>query len=87
MRLITTFIIMLCGFLTCIMMNIFPVAGGGAAMIFIITVPFTGISGIILAGLYYFKISKLKNERKERILLSTIIILLLLVTFVFFPFP
>ncbi|WP_125185332.1 hypothetical protein [Botryobacter ruber] len=73
------------GFLTLIMSYILPVEGGGASLIFVLTVPINIGVSIVISGVYYWlTISGMDKVRD--IIYYSILVILLLLTFLFFPY-
>jgi hypothetical protein len=85
MRYIKPWIIFATGFMTLLLMNSFPVDGGGVSLIFVVTIPILIVLSLTLAIVYNWLSKKLKNRLKENLLFYVFISIILLFTSVFFP--
>lgn len=66
-------------------MNTFPVDGGGVSLIFVLTVPILIALSLILAIIYIWKTKKQASNRFKNIFFSISLIVITLLTFLFFP--
>jgi hypothetical protein len=73
------------GFLTLLLMNLFPVDGGGVSLIFVLSVPILIGLSIILALVYKWQAKKIEIRWKRNLLFSSSVIALVVLTFSFFP--
>ncbi len=73
------------GFLTLLLMNLFPVDGGGASLIFVLSVPILIGLSIILALIYRWQSKKIEIRWKRNLLFSSSIITLVVLPFSLFP--
>ena len=77
--------IFLSGFLTILLMNSFPVDGGGVSLIFVLTVPILIALSLGLAIFYSRKSKKQASNKFKNIFFSTSLLLVIALTFLFFP--
>ena len=82
---IKSIILILLGFLTIPLLEILPVAGGGASLIIVITIPFLVLVSIIMAIVYSLYYNKKKNEKTKR--RAFVIMALTLITLNLLLFP
>ena len=73
------------GFLTVMMRPFVPVGGGGISLIFVISMPFFFILGVLFAIIYYF-ISKRKASKKHK-LITYWLMLTILIVFCLMAYP
>lgn len=73
------------GFLTLLLMKLFPVDGGGVSLIFVLSVPILIGLSIVLALIYRWQSKKIEIRWKRNLLFSSSIITLVVLTFSFFP--
>ena len=73
------------GFLTLLLMNLFPVDGGGVSLIFVLSVPILIGLSIILALIYKWQAKKIEIKWKRNLLFSSSVIALIVLTILFFP--
>jgi len=85
-RRIHAILIISCGFLTLIMLQVLPVQGGGSSLIFVVTVPFFIMMSVILASIYFYSIQPKTRKVKSISLLIFFYSFLLISTFWMFPF-
>jgi len=73
------------GFLTLLLMSLFPVDGGGVSLIFVLSVPILIALSIILALIYKWRAKKTETRWKRNVLFTSSTLLVLFLTFYFFP--
>ena len=73
------------GFLTLLLMNLFPVNGKGVSLIFVLSVPILIGLSIILALIYDWRAKKIGSRKKRNILFSLSVFVIVILTFLFFP--
>ncbi|MFD2892812.1 hypothetical protein ACFS5J_12400 [Flavobacterium chuncheonense] len=78
-------IILITGFLTPILVYLFPVDGGGASIIFTISIPFFIFLSILFAFLYSKISKKIELKWRRNIFFSFILFIILSLTFYSFP--
>ena len=79
-------LISLSGFLTILLMQFIPVAGGGMSIVFIVTVPmFIGL-GLIFGLIYHYQIKKMANVRLKKIIYSIFLIIMIGMSFCLYPY-
>lgn len=74
-----------CGLINLLLAFILPVEGGGGAMLLFITVPFNFFLGLVFGLVYYIVARKLKNIVMKKNTYYSLLIILVLVSFMFFP--
>lgn len=79
-------ILLLCSIATFILKVFFPVAGGGASLIFVLSIPFLMVLGIVFALMDYFLIMKLKNLAIKNSLFIIKIIILISLSLLLYPY-
>ncbi len=78
--------IILCGFLTPILKQFIPIAGEGASLIFVLSIPvLIGLSFVLALG-YYFLCKKSKSILKQNISLTIFLLTLIGLALVFYPY-
>jgi hypothetical protein len=77
--------ILISGFLTIILMNSFPVDGGGISLIFVLTVPFLIVLSLGLAVIYSWKTKKRASTKFKNIFFSISLLVITTLTFLLFP--
>lgn len=82
---IKNMVLVLLGFLTIPLLEILPVAGGGASLIIVITIPFLVFVSVIMAIVYSSYYSKKENEKTK--IKAFIIMALLLIALNLLLFP
>jgi len=82
---IKALIIFLSGLLTILLMNSFPVDGGGVSLIFVLSVPFLILVSLGLAIIYYWKTKKQASNKFKNIFFSISLLVVTFLTFLFFP--
>ncbi|WP_107040411.1 hypothetical protein [Brumimicrobium mesophilum] len=73
------------GFLTLLLMNLFPVDGGGVSLIFVLSVPILIGLSIILALIYRWQAKKIEIRWKRNVIFSSSVLIIVLLTFLLFP--
>ncbi len=82
---IKSIILILLGFLTIPLLEILPVAGGGASLIIVITIPFLVLVSIIMAIVYSLYYNKKKNEKTKRRAFVIMALTLIALNLLLFP--
>ena len=77
--------LVLSGFLTLIMTSVIPIEGGGAGMVFFITVPFFIVLGVILGIVYRFVSKKVFDTDVKQI--TFFLMLFFIVVFSLLAYP
>jgi len=78
--------IFLSGFLTILLMQCIPIAGGGMSIVFIITVPMLIGLGLILGLIYHFGIRKMSNIKLKKIIYAVFLVLIIGMSFSLYPY-
>ncbi|CAM3158007.1 APC family permease [Flavobacterium frigoris] len=78
-------IILICGFITPILIYLFPVDGGGSSIIFTISVPFFIIIALFFAFIYKRISKKTEVKWKRNSAFSVFVFIILFLTFYSFP--
>ncbi|MFT4611297.1 MAG: NhaP-type Na+/H+ or K+/H+ antiporter [Psychroserpens sp.] len=78
--------LILSGFLTLIMTAFIPDSGGGAAMVFFVTVPFFIVLGIVLAFVYRLISKKVNDDDIKGIVFSLLLFILMALNIMAYPF-
>ena len=73
------------GFLTLLLMNLFPVDGGGVSLIFVLSVPILIGLSIILALIYKWQAKKIGMRWRRNLMFSSAVMTVIVLTFLFFP--
>lgn len=73
------------GFLTLLLMNLFPVDGGGVSLIFVLSVPILIGLSIILALIYKWQAKKNEIRWKRNVIFSSSVLIIVFLTILFFP--
>lgn len=79
-------LIILSGFLTFFFSFFIPVGGGGASMIFLLSIPFLVGLGILFGIIYYAFIRKIKNRILKNGIFFGMLFLIIILTFVWYPY-
>lgn len=79
-------LLVFCGFLTLILSNIIEVAGGGASLIFIVTVPFFIGLGTVFGAINFYIIRSTTKRKIALPLLVCFYVSIVVGTLVMFPF-
>lgn len=74
------------GFLTLTMTAFVPDSGGGAAMVFFITVPFFIVLGIVLAFVYRFISKKVNDHDIKGIVFSLLLFFVIALNIMAYPY-
>ena len=74
------------GFMTLILKEIMLVAGGGASLIFVLSIPVLMGLGILFSVVYYFFVSKIRHKFSRIALSFTMYFVLIGLAFLFFPY-
>lgn len=82
---IKSIILILLGFLTIPLLEILPVAGGGASLIIVITIPFLVLVSIIMSIVYSLYYNKKKNEKTKRRAFVIMALTLIALNLLLFP--
>lgn len=85
-ELIKPFIILLSGFLQLFLSYFIPVAGGGASMILLLTTPCLIGLGILLSIIYHAFIRKHENTSYVNSFFYGMIMIILFLTFISYPY-
>lgn len=85
-RKVKALIIFFCGGITLILKEIMPIAGGGASLIFVLSIPVLIILGLTFSLVYYVKINKLKSKFQKHGVFSLMLIILLGLAFLLYPY-
>ncbi|SDK81580.1 hypothetical protein SAMN05421823_103630 [Catalinimonas alkaloidigena] len=80
-----SWLIFLSGFLTLSMTTILPVAGGGASIILLYSVPFLIGLGLVLALLYHWLAKKIKPAFWRNVYFVANLGIIITLTFLIFP--
>jgi hypothetical protein len=75
-----------CGCLTLVMKLFVPVGGGGISLIFVISVPFLLGLGIVFSLIYHFLVIKLKSHKVQKIIFFWMLIILIGLSLLFYPY-
>ena len=78
-------IIIICGFITPILIYLFPVDGGGSSIIFTISVPFFIIIALFFAFIYKRISKKTELKWKKNSAFSVFVFIIIFLTFYSFP--
>jgi hypothetical protein len=78
-------ILIFAGFLNLLMSYIVPVAGGGASLILALTVPITASLSLLASGIYYW-LTTIKKELIKNVIYYMALLIILLITFIMFPY-
>lgn len=81
-----TLLLVASGFLQLILSYFIPVGGGGASMIFLLSIPILIGLGCILGIIYYAFIRKINNERYKRSFVLGMICIIVFLTFISYPY-
>ena len=79
-------ILVISGFLTLIMTSYFPTEGGGASMIFFITVPFFIILGVVFALVYRLISRKVNDIDIKQITFFLMLFFLIVFALIAYPY-
>ena len=82
---VKSIILILLGFLTIPLLEIFPAAVGGASLIIVITIPFLVLVSIIMAIVYSLYYNKKKNEKTKRRAFVIMALTLIALNLLLFP--
>ncbi|MDH7911780.1 hypothetical protein [Winogradskyella sp. SYSU M77433] len=82
---IKSIILILLGFLTIPLLEILPVAGGGASLIIVITIPFLLLVSLIMTMVYSLYYNKKKNEKTKRRAFVIMALTLIALNLLLFP--
>ena len=74
------------GFMTLILKEIMPVAGGGASLIFVLSIPILFGLGILFSVTNYFFVSRMRKRFYRTTLTVFMHALLIGLAFLFFPY-
>jgi len=80
-------LITLSGFLTFLLSFIIPIGGGGASMIFLLSIPFFIGLGILFGTIYYVFIRKIENSILKNGIFFGMLFLIIVLTFAWYPYP
>ncbi|TBV25020.1 hypothetical protein DMZ43_14200 [Meridianimaribacter sp. CL38] len=78
-------LLILSGFITFILIPIIPMADGGGSLIIVLTIPFLIALGIILSIVYYFIYIK-KNKSNRNHVFILLMVFMIFLTLLLFPF-
>lgn len=81
-----TWLILLSGFLTGIFSFFIPVGGGGVSLIFVLTVPFFIILGIIFGVIHDIFVRKIRNIHYKNGIFLTMLAIIITLTFMWYPY-
>ncbi len=84
-NLIRSLVLILLGFLTIPMLEILPVAGGGKAMIIVITIPLIIIVSIIMTIIYNVRFAKMADENAKKTAFAIMAMIMLVLNVLLFP--
>jgi len=86
MKKVKSSLLFLSGFLTIFLKHYIPIGGGGASIIFLISIPILLILGILFSLGYYYFIDKIRNQNIKNSILIMLLCIIVGLSLYFFPY-